>query len=88
MVRQGVLGSLVPLASAARLAGVAVPATKAIIQVVATFLGADLASAGRRLENIGFFEAGADDVRREVGVTGAVEPSRTEEIDGGHGRGR
>ena len=80
MVRQGVLGSLVPLASAARLAGVPVPATKSIIQVVATFLGADLASAGRRLENIGFSEADPDDVRRAVGVTGTLEVNRTKEI--------
>ena len=69
IVRQGVLGSLVPLASAARLAGVPVPATKSIIQVVGTLLGADLASAGRRLENIGFADADPDDVRRAVGVT-------------------
>ena len=69
IVRQGVLGSLVPLASAARLAGVAVPATQSIIQVVATLLGADLASAGRRLENIGFADAEPDDVRRAVGIT-------------------
>ena len=68
IVRQGVLGSLVPLASAARLAGVAVPATQSIIQVVATLLGADLASAGRRLENIGFADGEPDEIRRAVGV--------------------
>jgi hypothetical protein len=69
IVRQGVLGSLVPLASAARLAGVPVPATEAIIQVVSSLVGADLASAGRRLETIGFADADPDDVRRAVGVT-------------------
>ena len=66
IVRQGVLGSLVPLVSAAQLAGVPVPATKSIIQVVATFLGADLASAGRRLENIGFANADPDDKTARV----------------------
>ena len=76
MVRQGVLGSLVPLASAARLAGIPVPATKSIVQVVATVLGADLASAGRRLENIGFADADPDDVRRAVGVTGGSDSGR------------
>ena len=39
LVRQGVLGSLTPLASAARLAGVPVPATQSIIQVVGDLAG-------------------------------------------------
>ena len=76
IVRQGVLGSLVPLSSAARLAGVAVPATQSMIQVVATLLGADLASAGRRLENLGFADAEADDVRRTVGVMRGSDSGR------------
>jgi opine dehydrogenase len=76
IVRQGVLGSLTPLASAARLAGVPVPATQSIIHVVGTMLGADLASAGRRLENIGFADAEPDDVRRAVGVTRGSDSGR------------
>jgi len=75
-IRQGVLGSLVPLTSAARLASVLVPATDALIQVVSTMLGADLASAGRRLESIGFAGAEPDDVRRAVGVTGGTTDGR------------
>jgi opine dehydrogenase len=76
IVRQGVLGSLVPLASAARLAGVHVPATEAMIQVVSSLVGADLASAGRRLETIGFADADPDDVRRAVGVTRGSDGGR------------
>lgn len=75
-VRQGVLGSLVPLTSAARLAAVPVPATDALIQMVSTMLGADMASAGRRLENLGFADAEPDDVRRAVGVTGGTKDGR------------
>lgn len=76
LVRQGVLGSLVPLASAARVAGAAVPATQAIIQVVSSLVGADLASAGRRLETIGFADSDPDDVRRAVGVTRGPDSGR------------
>jgi opine dehydrogenase len=76
LVRQGVLGSLVPLVSAARLAGVPVPATQAIVQVVSSLVGADLASAGRRLETIGFADSGPDEVRRAVGVTGGPDSGR------------
>ena len=76
LVRQGVLGSLVPLVSAARLAGVPVPATQAIIQVVSSLVGADLASAGRRLETIGFADSDPDDVRRAVGVIGGSDSGR------------
>lgn len=71
-VRQGVLGSLVPLMSAAGLAGVAVPATHALVQTVSTMLGTDLAAAGRRLDGLGFSGAGPDEIRRSVGVTGAA----------------
>ena len=76
LVRQGVLGSLVPLASAARLAEVPVPATQAIIQVVSSLVGADLASAGRQLETIGFPDSDPDDVRRAVGVTRGPDSGR------------
>lgn len=70
-VREGVLGSLVPLISAARLAGVPVPTTQSVVQTAAAALGADLASAGRTLEGIGFARAGTEAVRRAVGVGGA-----------------
>lgn len=70
LVRQGVLGSLVPLASAARLAGMAVPVTDAMIRLASTMLASDLATAGRRLENMGFAESHPDELRRAMGVGG------------------
>lgn len=57
LLRDGVIGSLVPLCSAARLAGVDVPVTQAMITLAGAVLGADVAAAGRRLETIGI-EAG------------------------------
>lgn len=53
LLRDGVIGSLVPLISAADLAQVAAPATRAMITLASTVLGADVASAGRRLDTIG-----------------------------------
>jgi len=76
LVRQGVLGSLVPLSSAARLAGMDVPATNALVQLASTILDADLASVGRRLENIGFAQTDPDGVRRAVGVGGNGQGGR------------
>lgn len=87
LVRQGVLGSLVPLASAGRLAGVATPATTALVETVSAILGADLASAGRTLEGIGFAGGDPDAVRRTVGVggdPGAVR--RSGRVGDDHGR--
>lgn len=75
-VREGVLGSLVPLASAGRLAGQPTPITDSLVATVSATLGADLAAAGRTLEGIGFAGSDPDSVRRAVGVTG------------GDGRGR
>lgn len=70
IIRRGTLGSLVPLASAGRLAGVPTPSTSALIQTVSALLDVDLASAGRTLEGIGFGGADPDAVRRAVGVGG------------------
>ena len=64
MMRDGVIGSLVPLVSAADLAGVAVPQTKALMATVGAILDADVAAAGRRLENMGITAKTADDARR------------------------
>ena len=63
-MRDGVIGSLVPLVSAADLAGVAVPQTKALMATVGAILDADVAAAGRRLENMGITAKTADDARR------------------------
>ena len=61
-----VIGSLVPLTSAARLAGVAVPATQAMIQIARASLGGDLLNAGRRLEAIGIAAGNLDEARRSL----------------------
>lgn len=53
LLRDGVIGSLVPLCSAAELAGVSAPVTQAMITLASAVLGADVAAAGRRLETIG-----------------------------------
>lgn len=53
LLRDGVIGSLVPLMSAANISGVAVPVTKAMVTLADAVLGADVQAAGRRLETIG-----------------------------------
>ncbi len=65
-VRCAVVGSLVPLMSAAALAGVAVPATGAMVTLASAALGGDLANAGRRLDGIGVTAQSIDDARRAM----------------------
>ena len=64
MLRDGVIGSLVPLASAAELAGVAVPQTQALMATVGAILDADVAASGRRLQSVGITASNLDDARR------------------------
>ena len=64
MLRDGVIGSLVPLASAAELTDVEVPQTKALMATVGAILDADVAAAGRRLETMGITARNLDDARR------------------------
>ena len=64
MMRDGVLGSLVPLVSAATLAGIATPLTDSLIAMTDRILGADVAAAGRRLETIGVTAGNVDQARR------------------------
>lgn len=64
IVRCATIGSLAPLQSAARVAGIAVPATVAMIELASAVLGADIDSAGRKLESIGISSAEIDDARR------------------------
>lgn len=66
ILRDAVIGSLVPLTSAARLAGVATPATDAMIALASTVLGADLATAGRALTAMGVGGADPDTARRAL----------------------
>ncbi|WP_298846425.1 hypothetical protein [uncultured Ruegeria sp.] len=64
LMRDGVLGSLVPLVSAAKLAGLAAPLTESLITMTDRILGADVAAAGRRLETIGISVGDVDQARR------------------------
>ena len=66
MVRDGVIGSLVPLVSAARIAGVGTPATSAMVALASSLLKADLATAGRRLAAIGVEGHDIDQARRDL----------------------
>ena len=53
LLRDGVIGSFSPLISAAEMAGVDVPLSRSMVTLASTVLGADIASAGRRLDTIG-----------------------------------
>lgn len=64
MLRDGVIASLVPLLSAARLTNAATPVTEAMVALAQTLLGADVAAAGRRLDTIGVTATDIDDARR------------------------
>ena len=64
IVRCATIGSLVPLVSAARMAGVTVPATEAMVTLAGTVLGAEMSTAGRRLEAIGIDSDHIEDARR------------------------
>ncbi|MFC6640327.1 hypothetical protein GV827_19240 [Sulfitobacter sp. JBTF-M27] len=64
MLRDGVIGSLVPLCSAAALAGISVPQTDAMIALTGAILDADIAASGRRLETMDITADTIDDARR------------------------
>lgn len=64
VVRCAVIGSLAPLASAARMCGVSVPTTDAMIVLASAILGGDVGSAGRHLQNVGVDVDDVDDARR------------------------
>ena len=64
LMRDGVLGSLVPLVSAAKLADLPAPLTESLIAMTGRILGADVAAAGRRLETIGISADDVDQARR------------------------
>lgn len=66
VVRCATIGSLVPLASAARVAGVGAPTTEAMITLVSALLGSDIAKAGRRLETIGVTADNIDGARQLI----------------------
>ena len=63
LLRDGVIGSLVPLMSAAKLAGIELPVTQSMITLASAVLGADVAAAGRRLDTIGIAATDIDTAR-------------------------
>lgn len=78
LLRDATIGSLVPLSSAAKVTGRAVPATEAMIMLASSVLGADIGSAGRRLDAIGIEAGGIDDIRRIMDGMIMAEPARAE----------
>lgn len=64
-LRAGVIGSLIPLLSAAELTGRDLPATRAMIEMAMTVLKRDLRGAGRRLDTIGVTAADVSAARRQ-----------------------
>ncbi len=66
LLRDGVIGSLVPLDSAAKLTGTDVPVTRSMITLASAVLGADVAAAGRRLDTIGIDATDADRARKAM----------------------
>ncbi len=66
LLRDGVIGSLVPLESAAKLTGIDVPVTRSMITLASAVLGADVAAAGRRLDTIGIDATDASCARKAM----------------------
>lgn len=65
MIRAGVVGSLIPLISAAELTGTDVPATQSLVTLAMTVLERDLNGAGRRLSTVGVTASDVSDARRQ-----------------------
>ncbi len=66
LLRDGVIGSLVPLLSAAKITGTATPMTQAMVTLVGSVLGVDVAAAGRRLDTIGITADDIDTARKAM----------------------
>ena len=66
LIRCAVIGSLAPLLSAAEIAGVSAPVTRAMTALVETALGIRMAGVGRRLQVIGIAGTNLDDARRTM----------------------
>ena len=66
LIRCAVIGSLAPLLSAAEVAGVDAPVTRAMTILAEAALGGGMAGAGRRLRNIGIEAADIDGARRTI----------------------
>jgi opine dehydrogenase len=72
-VHDAVLTGLVPLVSAAELAGVAAPATAALVALASAISGIDLAAHGRTMASLGLERLRIDEIRRALeGAADAV----------------
>jgi opine dehydrogenase len=74
-LREATTASLVPVSSAGQVAGVATPATDALIDLASLITQADLRRHGRTLESLGLDGFTPDDVRRhltDAGVAGGA----------------
>ncbi|MGI9486615.1 MAG: hypothetical protein ACR2RF_12190 [Geminicoccaceae bacterium] len=76
LLRDAIIGSLVPLSSAAQVTGQPTPVTDAMITLASSVLDADIGSAGRRLDNIGIDAGNIDDARRIMDRMIMAEPAR------------
>lgn len=75
LLRDGVIGSLVPLLSAAQLTDCKTPMTQAIVTLVSSVLGVDVAAAGRRLDTIGITTEDIDTARKAMDNIAAGKPN-------------
>lgn len=66
LLRDGIIGSLVPLRSAAQITETAVPLTESMIALASAVLEADVSAAGRRLSNIGISHDDVAGARRAM----------------------
>jgi hypothetical protein len=66
LLRDGIIGSLVPLISAAQFTKTALPVTQSMITLASAVLGADVAAAGRRLDTIGITATDIDTARQAM----------------------
>ncbi len=66
VLRSAIAGSLIPLQSAGRLAGVNTPVTDSLITLAGGLLGSDVGAAGRRLEAWGIAASDADAARKTM----------------------
>lgn len=66
MVRCAVIGSLMPLLSAGERAGMAMPTTRATIELAKAALRGGMSATGRSLETVGVFPSPIDVARRRL----------------------
>ncbi len=66
ILRDGVIGSLVPLLTAAAITNTPTPMTQAMVTLVSSVLGVDVAAAGRRLNTIGISANDIDTARKAM----------------------